>query len=403
MLLEFVCSNFRSIREPVTLNLRANTDDSFENYLNKFEGERVNPACAIYGSNGTGKTNLLAAMALIQDIVTKNHILQTDEQLPNNQHRLGFYEPTTLGMEFVWNNIRYIYNFTYQYNKILKENLSYAPNGRMGIIFNREEDKVKVSEKFSRLETLCKEKLVQNRLILNLAYNNLNYEELNNAFLFFKEGLVVLMNYNYDWQDRIIEKIEKDNELKDLFLKYLRDSGSDIKDIKIWSEVRIPVPPKDSPDMQEFVRNMLLNRPAPVKRILTVYNDFALDISEESMGIQKLLQLMYTLMDVLQNGKTFVCDEIESHLHPLFVREIITRFIKERTTNSQIICASHNIEMLDLNLFRRDQIWFTDIDSEFHQTTLKPLSSFQCRKDENVQKKYLEGKYCKVARNVWYE
>lgn len=401
MLLKFTCSNVRSIRDSVSLNLRANTDDTFENSLICFDGERINPACAIYGANGTGKTNLLTAMALMQNIVTTNHILQSDDLLPCYPHRLNFYKPTTLSMEFVWEKTRYIYNFTYQANKIIKESLSYAPNGRMGIIFNREEDKVKVSEKFSRLETLCKEKVVPNRLILNFAFNNLNYEELNNAFLFYKEGLVVLMNDNNDWYEYSVDKMEKGNEIKELFLKYMRDSGSDIKDIKVWSEVRIPIPPRDSPDMQALVRKMLLTKPTPVIMLATEYKDFSLSISEESMGIQKLIRLMCIIIDVFQNGKTFVCDEIESHLHPLVVRQLVSKFINERTVDTQLICATHNVEMLDLNLFRRDQIWFTDIDPDYHQTTLRPLSSFQCRKDENVQKKYLESKYCNVVQNVW--
>ena len=144
-----------------------------------------------------------------------------------------------------------------------------------------------------------------------------------------------------------------------------------------------------------------VNIPTPITMVMTEYKDFALDISEESMGIQKLIRLMCIIMDVFRNGKTFVCDEIESHLHPLVVRQLVSKFINERTSDAQIICATHNVEMLDLCLFRRDQIYFTDINPDFHRTTLKPFSSFQCRKDENVQKKYLEGKYCRVARDVW--
>lgn len=77
------------------------------------------------------------------------------------------------------------------------------------------------------------------------------------------------------------------------------------------------------------------------------------------------------------------------------------KILTERERDVQIICATHNVEMLDLGLFRRDQIWFTDINPDCHRTTLKPLSGYPCRKDENVQRKYLESKYCKVARDVW--
>ena len=110
---------------------------------------------------------------------------------------------------------------------------------------------------------------------------------------------------------------------------------------------------------------------------------------------------MCPIMDIFQKGKTFVCDEIESHLHPLIVRQLVGRFVKGKVSDAQIICATHNVEMLDLNLFRRDQIYFTDINPEYHRTTLKSLSTFQCRKDENVQRKYLESKYVHVAKDAW--
>lgn len=403
MLLEFTCSNVRSIRDAVTLNLRANTDDTFENKLLRFENERVHPACAIYGSNATGKTSVLTGIAIMQTMVTTSHLLQPGDLLPRTPHRLSQDKPTEYGMEFVWKKTRYIYKFSYDNQRILKESLLYAPNGRMGTIFTRDGNKVKVAEKFSRIETLCREKLTQNKLVLSLSVNNLNYEELENAFLFYKNGLVVLMNDNNNWLEYSASKFEHDKTIKEMFLKFMKDTGSDIVDIKARSEQRLMTAAELPPDMPQAVKAMFLNQPVVSTVVKTVYKGFTLDIIEESMGTQKLIRMMCPIMDIFQKGKTFVCDEIESHLHPLIVRQLVERFIRGKASDAQIICATHNVEMLDLNLFRRDQIWFTDINPDYHRTTLKPLSNFQCRKDENVQKKYLESKYCKVARSGWAE
>lgn len=403
MLLEFKCSNVRSIRDEVTLNLRAGTDDTFENHLINFENERINPACAIYGSNATGKTSVLTAMSIMQNMVITSHMLQPGDMLPRNPHRLWQEKPTEYSMEYVWNKIRYIYTFSYDSQKILKETLSYAPNGRMGLIYSREGNKIKTNEKFSRLDTLCKEKLLPNKLILSLAVNNLNYEELVNAFMFYKDGLVILMNTNNNWLEYSASKLEQDKKIKEMFLKFMKGTGSDIVDIKTKSEHKIVSPAELPADMPQALKAIILNTPTLITKVTTVYKGFSLDLQEESMGTQKLIRLMCPIMDIFQKGKTFVCDEIESHLHPLIVRQMMNRFIKGRPGDAQIICATHNIEMLDLNLFRRDQIWFTDINPDYHRTSLKPLSSFTCRKDENVQKKYLESKYCKVARDVWEE
>lgn len=403
MLLEFACSNVRSIREPVKLNLRAGADGTFDRGLIDFEGERISPACAIYGSNATGKTSVLTGIAIMQNMVVTNHMLQPGDLLPRSPHRLSREAPTEYSMEFVWKKLRYIYKFSYDSLRIINETLSYAPNGRMGMIFSRDKNGVRTSEKFSRIETVCKEKLMPNKLVLSLAVNNLNYGELADAFLFYKDGLVVLMNDSDNWLAYSAARLEHDEVIKRIFLKFMQESGSDIVDIKAKSEQRLVTAAELPPDMPPAIRAIVLNTPSVITKVTTVYKDFSLDMAEESMGTQKLIRLMCPIMDIFQKGKTFVCDEIESHLHPLIVRQLMSRFIRGRASEAQIICATHDVEMLDLNLFRRDQIWFTDINPDFHRTTLKPLSSFQCRKDENVQKKYLESKYCKVARDFWTE
>ena len=221
--------------------------------------------------------------------------------------------------------------------------------------------------------------------------------------MFYKDGLVVLMNDNNNWLEYSASKMEHDNVIKDMFLKFMKGTGSDIIDIKPKSEQRLMSASELPPDMPQAMKAMLLNQPVLTTSVKTVYKGFSLDLAEESMGTQKLIRLMCPIMDIFQKGKTFVCDEIESHLHPLIVRQLVSRFISGKPSSAQIICATHDVEMLDLTLFRRDQIYFTDINPDFHRTTLNPLSSFNCRKDDNVQRKYLESKYVKVARNVWTE
>ena len=401
MLLNFSCSNVRSIRDKVTLDLRANGDDALENCLLRFENERVNPACAIYGSNATGKTSVLKGISLMSSLVGSNHLIQAGGLLPRAPHRLWQAKPTDFSMEFVWKKTRYVYSFSYVDTEVLSESLYFAPNGRLGMVFSREGAKVKASEKFSRIESLCKEKLLPHKLILSLAANNLAYEEVINAFLFYKEGLVVLLNDNNNWLEYSAGKLENDKAIKTMFLNFLKKTGSDIVDIKAKAERR-PVNPAAIPaNMPAELKTVLLNSLEVHTALTTVYKNFTLDIKEESMGTQKLIRLLCPIMDIFQKGKIFVCDEIESHLHPLIVRQLVGRFASGKGNGAQIICATHNVEMLDLNLFRRDQIYFTDINPDYHRTTLKPLSSYQCRKDENVQRKYLESKYCRVARDAW--
>lgn len=167
----------------------------------------------------------------MQTMVTTSHLLQPGDLLPRTPHRLSQDKPTEYQMEFVWKKLRYIYKFSYDNQKIIKESLFYAPNGRMGAIFTRDGNKVKVAEKFSRIETLCKEKLTANKLVLSLSVNNLNYEELEGAFLFYKNGLVILMNDNNNWLKYSASKFEHDKAIKEMFLKFMKAALSEARQV----------------------------------------------------------------------------------------------------------------------------------------------------------------------------
>ena len=48
---------------------------------------------------------------------------------------------------------------------------------------------------------------------------------------------------------------------------------------------------------------------------------------------------------------------------------------------------------MNLELLRRDQIWFTEKNPDNGVSDLYPLDSFSVRKDENIQKGYINGRY----------
>lgn len=397
MLLDFSCSNVKSIRDPVTLNLKASKDDENSQYLIDPYGERILPACTIYGSNATGKSSLLLGISLMQNIVNTSHVFQPGDRLPRFPHYLSKDNETSFSINFIWKEIKYRYEFSYNDDEILRETLYYSPNGRIGKIFDRTKLNVKYSEKFSKIDTVCKERLQKNKLVLSLVANNINYEEVNNAFLFFKNGLVILLNENDDWLYYSAEKLEHNKKVKGIFLDFLKRSGSDIKDIKATTKIRTTTAADIPPSLPAELRALLISKPTRFTTVQTVYNSFSLNLNEESIGTQKLLRLLCPIIDIVKNGKTFICDEIESHLHPLLVRQILSFFITDKSTTAQIICATHDVELLDLTLLRKDQIWFTDILSDYHRTKLYSLNSLSYRKGDDIQKIYLESKNTKIS------
>ena len=88
-------------------------------------------------------------------------------------------------------------------------------------------------------------------------------------------------------------------------------------------------------------------------------------------------------------------DEIEDSLHPLLTRRLI-EMVQDKAVNTkgaQLIFTTHDAMLLDLNFFRRDQIWFAEKNDETCATELYSLASFSPRKGENVRKGYLQGRF----------
>ena len=63
------------------------------------------------------------------------------------------------------------------------------------------------------------------------------------------------------------------------------------------------------------------------------------------------------------------------------------------TKGAQLIFTTHDAMLLDLNFFRRDQIWFAEKNPDDGSSAIYPLDDFSVRKLENVEKGYLLGRY----------
>ncbi len=122
----------------------------------------------------------------------------------------------------------------------------------------------------------------------------------------------------------------------------------------------------------------------------------SLPLSEESDGSQRLLALAGPLWSALQKGHTLVVDELDCSMHPLLVRKLIEYFQSERhnTAGAQLIFTTHDSTLLDLSLFRRDQINLVEKD-QVGGSDLFTLYDFEAkpRRDEAIHRGYLAGRY----------
>jgi len=128
-------------------------------------------------------------------------------------------------------------------------------------------------------------------------------------------------------------------------------------------------------------------------------DSIALDFELESKGTKKLFALLGPWFDTLENGKILIIDELDASLHSKLTTELLKVFQSNiNLKNAQLIFASHDTNLLRNDLFRRDQIWFTEKD-EFGATDLYSLVEYKInqatsvRNDASFEKDYLIGKY----------
>jgi predicted ATPase len=123
-----------------------------------------------------------------------------------------------------------------------------------------------------------------------------------------------------------------------------------------------------------------------------------LPLALESAGTLALLELAPDILDALRHGGLLCVDELESSLHPALAVSVVGLFNDPKTNsnNAQLIFATHDTNLLGTIVgepaLRRDQVWFTEKD-ETGGTHLYPLTDFHPRKEENLERGYLQGRY----------
>ena len=414
MLIQFSVKNFMSFKEKVIFSMEAGKENEHKENVVDILNEKILKTTALYGANASGKTNFVNAFTAAILMIRKSNTRQLGEKL-GEMIPFAFDEqtknkPCEFEFTFIANGSKYIYGFSADRDKVYEEYLYQYLTAKPTRIFERtnvNEYKFLQSDE-SKLNTL-KTQNTENKLFLSTA-TTWNYEKTQNPFLWFAKqidtysGGLNLNEYSID----AYSKDENEN-LKKFTLKLLKQADIEIKDYSV--EVRET---ETEPNVMLVFNGENLSPVAQKRtdvRIKTFHEikdekgkmkKYELNYLNESLGTQVLFSFAPILKDVFENGKTIVVDELERSLHHSLV-EMIIKFFNDpeiNKGNAQLIFNTHDTNLLSLNLFRRDQIWFAEKNSEKGTTDLYPLDDFSVRKAENIQKGYLNGRYGAIPRLI---
>ena len=398
MLLEFSCSNHKSIREKVFFSTLAGTDTTYEDKIYNFDGLRILKSAVLYGANGSGKSNFIDSISFMKYLVTNSISNAPGQGIRQVPHKLeGFKKESAYKIQFVSNKVRYAYGFSIKDMIVTDEYLYYFPNGRQTKIFERSLEEFSAGSKFRGKLNTCKDVLKPNRLLLSCAANFSTVEEITDAYRFFADELVIFKPGNEDnWMNYSLYQIYKDKRIKDAVITFMNELGICIKDI----EVSIDKKQLESSHLPSFLsdefKKMLLERKFDAIDAKVVYDSFKTNLlNEESSGVKKLFGMLCPLIDIMANGKVLICDEIESGLHESLVFCLVKLFAEVNNNKfSQMIFTTHETGLLNLDVFRRDQIWFTELREDDRSTDLYSLVEIKnVRKEDNFNRAYISGKY----------
>lgn len=398
MLLEFSCSNYRSIRDEILFSAIAGSDKTHAENIEKVADVEVLKSSVIYGANGSGKSNFIDAISFVKNLVSNSINHQPGQGILQVPHKLEGYErKSNYKIQFVVDGIRYAFGFSLKNMLVAEEYLYYFPNGRQTKIFERDGEEYSAGRNFRNRFNSCKDVLKPNRLMLSCAANFSSVDEVTAAYRFFNDELVIYSSGNQEnWMNYSLHQINASEKVKATVLKFLNALGTGIKDIYVDIKKEDLDVSHLPPFLSDEFKKILLQEKIDAISAKVQYEGFETDlISEESTGIKKLFGILCPFIDIIANGKVLVCDELESNLHESLLFGLVKQFVNTRGSKpAQLIFTTHETGLLNLDLFRRDQIWFTENKPADRSTDLFSLTEIRnVRKDENFGKGYIAGKY----------
>ena len=398
MLLEFACSNHKSIRNEVLFSTLAGKDNTYEDKTYEMDGVRVLKAAVIYGANGSGKSNFIDAISFVRNLVVNSINHQPGQGIRQLPHKLdGFDRESSYKIQFVTKGIRYVFGFSLKNMLVSDEYLYYFPNNRQTKIYERYGEIFTAGSKFRGKFSSCKDVLKPNRLLLSCAANFSSVLEIADVFTFFSNELVVYGPGNQDdWMNYSLYQMNNNPKMKAAVIAFLAELGTGIRDIQVSIDQKKLESAELPPFLSDEFKAILLQNNVDAITAKVKYESFETDlIQEESTGIKKLFSMLCPLIDIIVNGKILICDELESSLHESLVYGLVKLFINTNAEKfAQLIFTTHETGLLNLDLFRRDQIWFTELKNDERSTDLYSLAEIKnVRKEENFGKGYIAGKY----------
>lgn len=429
MLIRFVVQNYKSFKEETDFNLLTGSVRKHSNHIISTPNHiNVLPTAILYGSNASGKSNLIKAIADAKNIITKGTSKKNEGFLLDKFafDKTCLQQAVRFEFEFSTATTTYAYGLILDYDRVIEEWLFVVDAKKEDqLLFERKGKNIQFA---THLTANFADKLFLENEARGLRINQPFLTEaylrevkfFDDAYLWFSNTLqVVFPSTRFK---RLGYRFHNNMGLKNLTnsLLALADMGTSIDTVPVdLREIQVRFPEikamiqqlQANQDLTEatletssgefYTLVMAENRQLKAFKIITKHQEVGakeavnFEIYQESDGTKRLIELAPVLSFCLFSDKIYLIDEIDRSMHPLLTKKLMEVFLQKRIalqSKGQLICSTHEDYMIDMNLFRADEIWFVQ-KSKMGVSKIYPLSDFVIRYDVDIKKGYLNGRF----------
>ncbi len=398
MIIEIRVKNCLSFKEEARFSLAAdnwlhktseNLPDNVFTFKNKYESFDLVKSAVLYWPNAWGKSNFFKIAQFIRLFI----ILSFREDFtwflePFLLSTVTKNKPSEFFVMFVVNKCRYEYSFALKNEIVVKESLYSYEKGRKKMLFSRVNQKVTIWLGFDAQAKEVKDNsLLRNNALFLSTVAQINWDISNKIKSYFmrkinipySSSLQETIDYIKEWWDnhqKIVNFLkEADLWIEDFFFEEALENAN-------WGKVSSRSNWHRSPKITTM--HNILNETWAIEGVVN-FNFY-----QESAWTRQFFDIAWVISQALDQWQTLFVDEFNTRLHTHLTRYIVEMFNcpKRNPHNAQLIFITHDTNLLDLDLFRRDQVWFAEKNKE-QSTEVYSLTDFGERINSAIEKKYL--------------
>ena len=410
MIREFWVKNYLSIRDKQELSFLAKGPVS-ELVTEVSENVFLYKLGILYGSNASGKSNMLIAMDEIFHILIQSRYDATKKISGSIPFILTKDEPIEMHVSFYANSIRYDYDVKFNEKYILNEVLNYYPNKSKVLFYERTfvDDNVQADIKFGpslklqpKTQDSIREHTLNNHSVLSVCRKNALTEDIAP----FKElhGWIMTNYHDIDGdEDKGIVEILKEayNHPKKRKFYNTMLQKADLNILEYRPVVEDRFVPNDfreriqKENIPEEMKDVLLK---PTTDSITFLNhsdngDFDIPLRWQSKGTQKYIRILEALYNMITSPHVYFLDELGEDLHNDLLFYYLNVFIFN-SEKSQLIITSQETTLLSQDLINENRgvVWFVEKNRETASSEYARGDSFGLHKNLSLYNSYRIGR-----------